>query len=181
MHDEVRIRETGVNFLHAVNRQNFARGFAGELISTVARADRDSEGIKLGLADEVNCLIRIGEQLLTGQRAFSALTVFFFTGQCFERADAAELAFDGHTDAVSRFNDAAGGFDVVLVSGHRLAVRHQGAVHHHGGKAVAHGADTGRLAAAVIKMHGNRDVRVGLNRGADEVFEEELTRVLAEA
>lgn len=77
MHDEVRIRETGVNFLHAVNRQNFARGFAGELISTVARADRDSEGIKLGLADEVNCLIRIGEQLLTGQRAFSALTVFF--------------------------------------------------------------------------------------------------------
>ena len=179
VHDEVRIRETGVNFLHAVNRQNFARGLTGELISAVARADRDCECIKLGLADKVDRLIRVGEQLITGQRAFRALTVFFFARQSFERTDAAEFAFNRHTDAVGRFHDAAGGFNVVLVSGHRLAIRHQGTVHHHGSEAVTHGADAGGLAAAVIKMHGDRNVRIGFNRGADEVFEEEFPRVLA--
>lgn len=61
MHDEVRIWGDGVNFLHAVNRQNFARGFAGELIRLVARADAIARA-SLGLVDEVNRLIRIGEQ-----------------------------------------------------------------------------------------------------------------------
>lgn len=41
--------------------------------------------------------------------------------------------------------------------------------------------DTGRLAAAVIKMHGNRDVRRDSTAARDEVFEGRAHPVLAGA
>jgi len=68
--------------------------------------------------------------------------------------------------------------DVVVVARDRLAVGLQRAVHHHAREAEPHGlqADLGRL--AVVLVHHDRNFRIALDRGLDQVAKERLAGVL---
>jgi hypothetical protein len=78
-------------------------------------------------------------------------------------------------------HDLARGLDVVLVGGGRLAVLHERAVHHHAGEAGTDRAHADGRRLAVILVHDHRDVRIGLDRGLDQVAQERLARVLTGA
>jgi hypothetical protein len=71
--------------------------------------------------------------------------------------------------------------DVVFIAGDRLAVFHQRAVHHHRSEAGLDGghADRGRL--AVVLVHHDRDVRIGFDRGRDQVAQEGFAGIFAGA
>ena len=87
-----------MNFLDALNRQDFACGLAGELVGAVARADGNREGIELRCTHKFGSLIRVRQEHVARQFSFGAVTVFFRRLQCFKGADAAEFAFDGNAD-----------------------------------------------------------------------------------
>ena len=67
--------------------------------------------------DEVGGLLGIGQQHLARHRALGAVAVLLVAHHRLERAEAAELAFDGHADAVRQVDDLAGHVDVVVVVG----------------------------------------------------------------
>ena len=60
MHNEVRVRNLGVNFFDAANRENVAGRRAAEFISTVACAYRDGESVDAGRINEVFGFLRVG-------------------------------------------------------------------------------------------------------------------------
>ena len=170
-----------MNFLHAVDREDFARGTARELVGAVRGADRDGKRVDLGDAGEFCRLIRIREELLAGHLGVGAVAVFLVAAHRFKRAEAADFAFDGNADAVGHFHHAAGDVDVVFVGGDGLAVAHEGAVHHDGGEARADGALADRRALAVVLVHADGNVRIGFNSGFNEVAQERFARILASA
>ena len=47
MHDEVRVRNAGVDFLDALDREDVARGRARELVSPMARTDGNRECVDI--------------------------------------------------------------------------------------------------------------------------------------
>ena len=156
-------------------------GLARELVGAVGRADGDGEGVELRGLDEVGGLIRVREELFARHDGVGAMAVFLVALHRFEGAEAAEFAFDGDADAVGHFNHATGDFDVVVVGGDRLAVGHEGAVHHDGGEAHADGALADGRALAVVLMHAHGDVRIGLDGGRDQMAKEVLAGILAGA
>ena len=99
VHHEVAIRQPAVDLFDAIHRQHFAGGLARELVRAVAGADGDGQRVDARFGDEPLGFVRIGEQLVVRQHAFGAVAVFLFAVARFERAEAAELAFDGNAAA----------------------------------------------------------------------------------
>ena len=157
MHDEVAVGQLLVDRDDAVHRQHFAVGLASELVGSVAGADGDGQGIDARLLDEILGLVGIGQQLLARELADGAVAVFLFAFAVFQRAEAAEFAFDGDVLRMGQLHDFGGDADVVVVVGRRLAVFLQRAVHHHAGEAVLDGAGAGGGAVAVVLVHDGRE------------------------
>ena len=102
MHDQVAVGQLGVDRLDPLHGQHVAGRLARELVSAVAGSDRDGQGIDARALNEVDRLIGVGEQLVEGQLALGAVAVLLFAGAVLERAQAAQLAFDGHAEAAAR-------------------------------------------------------------------------------
>ncbi len=114
MHHQVGVGQTAVNFFNAADREDFARGFAGELVGTVASTDRDREGIHLGGFNKVNGFIRVGQQLIMAEGTFKTVAVFGFTLACFQRAEATQFAFNTDANRVGNIHHLGGDTHVVL-------------------------------------------------------------------
>ena len=179
MHDQVGIRDARMDFLDALDRQGVPGRRLGELVGAVAGADGDSQGIDLGGLDELGGFFRIGQQLAVIQGAFRAHAVLFTGHAGFQAAQAAQLAFHGHTAGMGEGHGLLGDAHVVVVVGRRLAVGHQRAVHHHRGEAQLDGALADVGAGAVVLVHDHRDVREFFHRGQDQVTQEGSAGVLA--
>ena len=98
MHDEMRIGQPAMDFLDHVHRENVAVRLARELVGAVRGADRDRQRIDLGFANEIDGLVRIGQQLIVAELAFDAMAVLLLAAAMFERAEHAQLAFDRGAD-----------------------------------------------------------------------------------
>ena len=94
-----------------------------------------------------------------------------------ETGQAAQLTLHRNAAGVREFDHFARNFDVVLVAGRGFAVFAQAAVHHHRAKARLDGAKAHARRGAVVLVHTNRDVRVHLDRGSDEVAQKGLTGI----
>ena len=99
-----------------------AVGLARELVGAVRGAHGDGERVDLGLGDEVDGLVGIGEQLVVREHALGAVAVLLLAGAVLERAEHAELALDRDAAEMRHLGDLAGDLDVVVVARRRLAV-----------------------------------------------------------
>ena len=97
-------------------------GLRRELVGAVAGADGDGQRVELGALDEVGRLLGVGEQLLARHRRFGAVAVFLVAAHGFQRAQAAQLAFDRDAQRVRHVDHLARDVDVVVVAGDGLAV-----------------------------------------------------------
>src|SRR5260363_182793 len=71
----MRIRQTAVNFLHALNRQNIAGWLFAEFIRAVRCANCNRQRVALRFLHKIGGLFRVGQQLLAAHRAFGAVAV----------------------------------------------------------------------------------------------------------
>ncbi len=172
------VRDTGVDFLDAVDTQHGPGGRLGELVRAVGGADGDGQGVHLGQLHEFSRFVRVGQQLVVAQRAFGAVAIFRFTVAGFQRTQTTQFAFYGHANSVGHIHHVAADVDVVLERGRGLAVGHQRAVHHHGREAGLDGLDTNRGGCAVILVHHHGDVWIHFHGGFDQVTQEGFTSVL---
>ena len=62
VHHEMAVGDASVNLLDAAHRQDLTIRLTSELVGSVARADRDRQGIDSGFLDKPSGLVRIGEQ-----------------------------------------------------------------------------------------------------------------------
>ena len=147
----------------------------------MARADRDGQSVNLCFFHELSGLIRIGQQLVACHFSVGTVTVFFVAFHGFQRAQAAEFAFNGDTDFVSHVNDFFGDVNVVVERRDRLAVAHEGSVHHHGRESEIDGALADRRALTVVLMHTDRNMRIGFNSSLNQVLQENFTGILTSA
>ena len=131
MHHQVRIRDTCMDFLDPLDRENVAGRLARELVRAVRSADRDCKRIDVGLGDEVGRLLGIGEQHVMRElsRRTGAILVSGVPG--LERTQATELAFHRYADPVCGLRHLGGDSDVVFVRRRRLHVALERAIHHH--------------------------------------------------
>ena len=181
VHHQMRVGDALVDFLDAVDRQDVAGGLARELVGAVAGADGDRQRVELGALDEVGGLLGVGQQLLARHRRFGAVAVFLVALHGLQRAQAAQLAFDRDAERVRHVDHLARHVDVVVVAGDGLAVGLQRAVHHHRAEAEVDRALADVGALAVVLVHHQRDVRIALDGGLDQVLDESLAGVLAGA
>ena len=89
----------------------------------------------------------------------------------------------GHrgADPMGHVHHITGDADIVVIVGGGLAVGHQRAVHHHRGEAILDSCGAGRLVVPVVLVHADRDVRVHLGQGVDQVLEDDVVGVGAGA
>ena len=181
MHDQVRVRQPAVNFLDDAHGEGFTIGLAREFVGAVRGAHRDRKRVDLGLGDEVDRLVGVGEQLVVRQHALGAVSVFLLAGAVFERAEAAKFTLDRDATEMRHFGDLAGDVDIVVIARRRLAVGLERAVHHDGGEArLDRGQARGRT-VAVVKVHAHRNVRVDFDQGVDHLRQHDVVGVLAGA
>jgi hypothetical protein len=115
------------------------------------------------------------------QLALGAVTVFLVAHARFKAAQHAQFALDRHAAAMRHVHHAAGDVHVVGVVGRRLAVFLQRAVHHHRGEAELDGGGAGGRAVAMVLVHADRDVRIHLGAGVDDVLQHDVVGVGARA
>src|SRR5690606_10334758 len=144
-------------FLDHVHGQDVAVRLARELIGAVRGAHGDGQGVDFGGLDEVDGLIRVGQQGRVVQLAFKAVAVLGLAHAGFQRAQNAQFALDRDAARVGHLDHATGDVDVVVVGGGGLGVFFQRAVHHHRGEAVLDGGGAGGRAVAVVLVHADRD------------------------
>ncbi len=168
-----------MDLFDTLDRQDVAGRRLGELVSAVAGADGDGQGIDLSALDEVGGFFRVGQHLAVIQNTFRTNAVFFTGHAGFQRTQHAQLAFHGNAAGVSERHHATGNVDVVVVIGRRLAVFTQRAVHHHRAEAQLDRALADVRAGAVVLVHNHRDVRKLFDRGEDQVTQKRRTGVLA--
>jgi hypothetical protein len=169
VHDEVRGRQPLVDLLDDVHREHVPVRLAGELVGPVARADGDRQSIHPGPLDELDRLVRVRKVDLTG------------ADPVLDATEGAELSLDRYPNLVGHLDNLARDAHVVLEVRWRLAVVHQGAVHHHAREAQVYGAlaGLGRVAVVLVQRHG--DLGVDLRRRLHEVVEEAVVGVLPRA
>jgi len=177
VHHQVGVGDPGMDLLDAVDPQDVAGRLLGELIGTMGGTDGDRQGVDLGLFGEIRCFIGIGQHLIHLQLAFGADTVLFTGFTRLQRTQAAQFTLYGHTAGMGHFNHLSGDFDVVFVTGRGLGVFHQGAVHHHRREAGLDGAQADRGRRAMVLVHHDRDMGIGLDRRQDQMAQERLTRI----
>ncbi len=71
----MRIRQPAVNFFDDRHGENIAVRLARELVGAVRSPHRDRQRINLGGTDEIDGLIRIGEQLVVADLALDTVAV----------------------------------------------------------------------------------------------------------
>src|SRR5690625_422305 len=172
VHNQVRVGQVSVDFLHALNRKDVASGLARKFVGTMAGSNGNSQRIQLCATNEVNRLFGVGKQLIHGKGAFGAMAVFLVTHHGLQRSQATQLAFYGNAHFVRHFDDGTRHVDVVLVVGNGFPVFFQGAVHHDAGKAQVDGAAAhgGRLTMVLVHHDGN--VRVGFDGSLNQMLQE---------
>ena len=111
--------------------------------------------------------------------AFGADAVFFARIAGLQVAQAAQLTFNRHPHRVGHLHHLAGDLHVVIEAGRCLAVLHERAVHHHRTEAQANGSLTHLGARAMILVHDQRNLRIGLHRRLNQMLDEALARILA--
>ena len=113
----------------------------GELVSAVAGADGDGQGVTAGLGDELLDLLRTG----IGSSVSGNLNIVLDAGQ------SAQLSLNHHAVVVSVLNNLLGDLDVLL---ERLG----GGVDHDGGEATVDAALTSLEVGAVIQVQSDGNV-----------------------
>ena len=181
MHYQVGIRNTRVDRLDLLDGQNVAGGRTGELVSTMAGADGDGQGIHLGLLHEVSGFFRVSEHLLVGQFARRADAIFFTGFAGFQGTQTTQFAFHRHATGVSHFHGTTSHVHVVLVVGGGLAVFTQGTIHHHRGETQLDRTLAHRRAGAVILVHHHRDMGEFFYRRQNQVTQERGAGVFTRA
>ena len=104
-----------MDFLDHVHGEDVAVRLARELVGAVRGPHRDRQRVDLGGADEIDRLVRIGQQLVVADLAFDAVAVLLLAAAMFQRAEHAEFAFDRGADPVRHLDHAAGDIDVVVI------------------------------------------------------------------
>ena len=181
VHHQMGVGDTGVDFLDAFNRQDVASRLAGELVSAVAGANGNGQGVQLGPLDELSGLFRVCQKLFAGHDSIGPVAVFLVALHGLQGAEAAQLTFHRHAQLVGHVDHLAGDFNVVLKTGDRFAVSLQGAVHHYGAEAQVDGALAYRRALSMVLVHDDGDGGVAFHRGLNQVLEKVLTGVFAGA
>jgi hypothetical protein len=110
----MRVRQLAVDLLDHVHGEDIAVRLAGELVGAVRGAHGDGERIDLGLLDELHGLVRIGQELVVRELALEAVAVFLLAFAAFQRAEHAELAFDGNAAEMRHGGDGLGDADIVV-------------------------------------------------------------------
>ena len=64
MHDEVSVRNAGMDLLDAVYCKNIACRWAGKLVEKSRLSNGNGQGITLGIFNKLGSLFRIGQQLV---------------------------------------------------------------------------------------------------------------------
>src|SRR5690606_10649924 len=77
VHHQVGVRNTRIDRLDAIHRQNVAGRRTGKLVGAVAGADGNRQRIHFGFLDELRGFFRIGQQLAVIQRALGTDAIFF--------------------------------------------------------------------------------------------------------
>ena len=181
MHHQMRVRQPAMDFLDHFHGEDVAVGLARELVGAMRGAHRDRQRVDLGGADEIDRLVRIGQQLVVADLAFDAVTVLLLAAAMFERAEHAEFTFDRGADPVRHLDHAAGDVDVVVIIRRGLGVGLERAVHHDGGKAVLERRGAGRFLVAMVLMHAERDLRIHLLQRVDHLRQHDVVGVGARA
>src|SRR5450830_715003 len=181
VHHQMRVGDARVDFLDTVDGENVAGRLARKLVGAVRSADGDGQRVALRLLDKISSLRDVGQQLLARHLAVGAVAVFLVAHHGFQRTEHAQFGFYRDADGVRELNYLARYFDVVFVAGDRLAVFHQRTIHHDGREARLDRSHADRRRLAVVLMHDDRDVRIGFDRGFDQVAQEGFTGVLAGA
>jgi hypothetical protein len=153
VHDQVGVGQALVDGDEHVHLEDGAVGLLGELVSAVAGADGDGQGVDAGALGELDCLVGVGD--VVEAAAAGAVAVF-------NAAQHADFAFDGDAALVRVVDHLAGDFDVLFKAGRGLAVGLERAVHHDGGVAQLDGALAGLKAVAVILVHGDGNIGIEL-------------------
>ena len=181
MHNQVRVGDATVDLSNTIDGEDVARGLARELVGPMTRANRNGQGIELGLTHEVRGLLWVGEELVGRHGGVGAMAVFLVAAHGLQRPKAAEFTLHRDALGMGHGHHGLGHLHVVVVAGNGLAIGLQRAIHHDAGKAKVHGALADLRTLAVILVHDNRQVRVALNGSLNEVPQEGLSGVLSRA
>ena len=179
MHDQMGVGNGRMDRHDAVHGQDVTCGRAGELVSAMAGANGDGQGVHPGLGHKVLGLQRVGQHLLVAEFALGAHTVFFARLAGLQRAQAAQFALHRHAHGVRHFAHLLGHAHVVLVAGRCLGIGHERAIHHHTRKARANGLLALCGGGTVVLMQNHRNVGVRLDSGQHQVAQIGLARVFA--
>ena len=94
MHHEMHIRQQAMDFFDDMHREDRAIRLAREFIRAMRRAHSNGERINFGGAHEISGFLRVGQQLIMAELAFSAMAVFLVAHARFKRAQHAKFALD---------------------------------------------------------------------------------------
>jgi len=152
-------------------------GLRRELVGAVAGADGDGQRVELGGLHEVGGFLGVGQHLAVVQLAVGADAVFLAGLAGFQVAQAAQFAFDRHADRVrpcpppcaSRRRCSRSSAGVLPSSCSEPSI-----ITEPKPRPMAPAQTVG--AGAVVLVHDQRNVRVGLDRGLDQVLDEGLHR-----
>ena len=172
MHDEVCVGQALVDGDQDVHLEDGAVGLLGELVSAMAGADGDCEGVDAGKLGELDSLVGIGDVVQT--RPTCSVAVF-------NAAQHADFTFHRDAALVGEVDHLLGDGDIFFKRGRGLAVGLERAVHHHRGETQFDGAFAGLKAVAVVLVHGDWDVGIEFAGCQDEVKEVTVLRKLAGA
>ena len=171
------VGQLAVNFLDHVHGEDVAIRLAGEFVGAVRGAHRNRQRVDLGLLDELDRLVGIGEQLVVGELALGAMAVLLVAHPGLERAQHAELALDRNTAEMGHVGDGPGDADIVVPVARRLAVGLQRTVHHDRGEAGLDRGHAGGGLVAVIEMHADRNLRMDLGHRIHHVPQHDVIGV----
>ena len=87
MHHQMRLGQPPMDFLHHVHGEDLAVRLARELVGAMRGPHGDRQRVDLGGADEIDRLVRIGQQLIVADLAFDAMAVLLLAAAMFERAE----------------------------------------------------------------------------------------------
>ena len=125
-----------MNFFDSRHSQDFTRRLTGELVCPMAGTDGNSESIHTCFLYKSSGFIWIGKQLISGEFSNCTVPIFLLSFAGFKLALASKFTFLAHSLCVSHLHDLSGDFDVVIIVGGRLAVFHEGTIHHDAGEAI---------------------------------------------
>ena len=77
MHYQVRFWDTTMDGLYSINGENVIGGRASKLVSPMASAASNGQGIDMGIGNKLCCLLRVCKHLLMGEFACCANAIFF--------------------------------------------------------------------------------------------------------